>query len=163
LGTATASTPSTSLSLCDASSAFSANTDACRPILNNPAAPFNNVGVITALVGGVPTIMDRATGNPTTLSAVHWLVNNINAAKFLGTPFAGIGRNTLNGQPTHAMNFSMQKNTTLSERLTLQLRVTAFNVLNHLFLGTPGNNVGNAATSFGVFTFKNSGGGNPNI
>ena len=39
------------LSLCDASSDASSSTDACRPILNNRAAPINSVGYISALLG----------------------------------------------------------------------------------------------------------------
>lgn len=154
----------TSLSLCDSSGDFSTSTDACHPILNNPAAPINSVGVITALVGGVPTVTDRGSvqaGTPTVvpIASEHWLVNNLLAAKFFGSPFTGVGRNILNGQSLHAMNFAMSKHTKVNERVGLELRVTAFNVLNHQYLGIPGNNIGNVATSFMNWKFNTPGGG----
>jgi hypothetical protein len=74
---------------------------------------------------------------PTTLSAVHWLQNNIEGAQFLGSPFAGVGRNTLRGQAISTLNLALFKNTKLSERVTLQLRATAYNALNHQFRGNP--------------------------
>ena len=41
---------------------------------------------------------DRLTGAVVPISSEHWLYNNVNAAKFFGSPFLGIGRNILNGQ-----------------------------------------------------------------
>jgi outer membrane receptor protein involved in Fe transport len=149
-----------SVSFCDPSSLFSTATDACRPILANPNAPFNSVGYISAINAGVPTVLNMVGDTPTTLTNVHWLVNNPMAAKYFGTPFAGVGRNTLTGQPIQATNLSMQKGFKLTERFNLQFRATAFNVLNHMFLGVPGNNIMRASTSFGNWSYNNSGGGN---
>jgi hypothetical protein len=161
--------------MCDPSSLFSASTDACRPILLNPSAPFNAVGVITQIVGGVPTVKDvrdkltdvtkPTQGADLSLANAHWLVNNLNAAKYFGSPFMGIGRNELTGQATNAVNLAMQKNFKLTERFNFQFRATAFNVLNHMFLGVPNNNIMNAIStvnSFGSLGFNASGGGNTN-
>jgi outer membrane receptor protein involved in Fe transport len=154
---------STGSGLCDTTNLFSSATDACRPILNNVNAPFNSVGRITGITAGVPTVVNQAAPTQTVnLNSVHWLVNNDFAAQYFGNPFLGVGRNILNGQPTHATNLSMQKNFKLTERFNFELRATAYNVLNHNFLGVPGNNVSSAATSFGNYNFANSGGGNPN-
>jgi len=147
---------------CDPTSTFSSTTDACRPILLDNSAPFNSVGRISTLTAGVPTVVNVATGATTSLDQVHWLINNNNAALYFGNPFLGVSRNILNGQPTHATNFAVQKNTKINERLTFQLRATAYNVLNHQFLGVPGNNVNRASTSFGNWAFNTAGGGNPN-
>jgi outer membrane receptor protein involved in Fe transport len=147
------------LSLCDAASDFSSSTDACHPILNNAAAPINSVGYISALAGGVPTVKDRLTGLVVPIASEHWLYNNPNAAKYFGSPFLGIGRNILNGQSIHAMNFALSKHTRLTERMDLELRATAFNVLNHQYLGVPGTNIGNIATSFMNWNFNTQGGG----
>jgi hypothetical protein len=154
--------------LCDPSSLFSSSTDACRPILGNPSAPFNSVGVITAVTNGVPTVMDMKDSKlltPTLLQNVHWVVNNLNAAKYYGSPFLGVQRNSLTGQATNAVNLAMQKNFKVTERVNFQFRATAFNVLNHMFLGVPNNNIMNAVSttnSFGSLGFNSSGGGNTN-
>jgi len=148
--------------LCDPTGTFSTTVDSCRPIELNPSAAFNTVGQITGITGGVPTVVLAGTTTPTTLNAVHWLVNNNYAATYLGSPFLGIGRNTFTGQPTHAMNFAMQKNTKITERVSFQLRATAFNVLNHQFLGVPGNRINSWSTSFGNWKYNAAGGGNAN-
>ncbi len=148
--------------LCDPSSLFSSSTDACRPIVSNPSAPLNSVGYISAINAGVPTVLNMVGDAPSSLSSVHWLVNNLNAAKFFGSPFLGVSRNSLTGQATNAVNLAMQKHFKLTEHVDFQFRATAFNVLNHMFLGVPGNNIMNAASSFGVLGFNNSGGGNSN-
>jgi hypothetical protein len=148
--------------LCDPSSLFSSSTDACRPILGNPSAPFNSVGYISTLTNGVPTVLNMVGNTPTLLQNVHWVVNNLNAAKYYGSPFLGVQRNSLTGQATQAVNLAVQKNFKLTERFNFQFRATAFNVMNHMFLGVPGNNIMNAASSFGQLGFNNSGGGNTN-
>ena len=148
-----------SLSLCDASSDFSSSTDACHPILNNSRAPINSVGYISALVGGVPTVTDRLTKATVPIDSEHWLYNNVNAAKYFGSPFLGVHRNILNGMPIEAMNLAVSKHTRISERTDLELRATAFNVMNHQYLGVPGTNIGNVATSFMNWNFNTPGGG----
>jgi hypothetical protein len=77
------------------------------------------------------------TGNPTTLSAVHWVYNDPNAAVFYGTPYAGGGRNTLRGQPISTGNLAFFKDTKVTERLTLQFQAQCFNCMNVQFRGTP--------------------------
>ena len=147
-----------SLSLCDASSAFSSSTDACHPILNNAGAPINSVGYISALVP-VLTVKDRLTGAVVPINSEHWLYNNVNAAKYFGSPFLGIGRNILNGQAINAVNLAVSKHTRITERVDFELRATAFNALNHQYLGIPGTNIGNVASSFMNWKFNNQGGG----
>ena len=43
--------------------------------------------------------------------------------------------------------------------MDLELRATAFNVLNQQYLGVPGTNIGNVATSFMNRNFNTQGGG----
>jgi len=71
------------------------------------------------------------------MSAVHWIENGVTSAQFFGTPFGGVGRNTLRGQTISTANIALFKNTKLSERFTLQLRATAYNAFNHQFRGNP--------------------------
>ena len=126
-------------SLCDHSATMSGTYDACRPILSNAAAPLNSTGAFTCTgtTSATCTLSDFLTGAATTLSAVHWVYNDSNAAVFYGTPFAGAGRNILRGQPISTANLSFFKDTKIGERLIVQFQATAFNVLNTQFRGVP--------------------------
>jgi outer membrane receptor protein involved in Fe transport len=130
-------------SLCDYRGTLSTLYDGCRPIVSNPGAPLGTVGVCTNPGAGDCGIVDYNQfvnfGNsvPTSLSAVHWIVNDLNSATFFGSPFLGTRRDTLRGQPISTANLSMFKNTKLTEKLTLELRATAYNVMNTQFLGVP--------------------------
>jgi len=128
-------------SLCDPTATDSGTFDACRPILNNAGAgaPLNSAGAFTCTgaTASTCTLADFFTGAPTSLSAVHWIYNDPNAAIFYGTPFAGASRDILRGQPISTANLSFFKDTKVSERLTIQFQATAFNVLNTQFRGVP--------------------------
>jgi hypothetical protein len=85
-------------------------------------------------------------------SDVHFIFNGPGAARIFGTPFGSSGRNQLRGPAFNQLNMSVFKNIKLYERLTLQLRGEAFNVLNHPNPGfgverggyLPNKDVGNA-------------------
>jgi hypothetical protein len=83
----------------------------------------------------------------------------------LGTPFGGVGRNTVRGDTISQVNLALLKNVKLSDRLTIQLRGVAYNVLNRQYRGVPDpiiddGNFADQQSSFGN-TFFNSNGGNP--
>jgi outer membrane receptor protein involved in Fe transport len=59
------------------------------------------------------------------------------APGFLGN----VRRNSLPGPGTFDMDFSIIKNTKITERLNMQFRAEAFNVLNHFNLGAPSGGV----------------------
>jgi outer membrane receptor protein involved in Fe transport len=123
--------------LCDYRGTLSTFFDACRPIISNPSAPVGSVGFCTDPTLADCGITDYFSGNPTTLSAVRWIENGLASAQFFGSPFRGAPRNSLRGQPISTSNLSMFKNTKLSERVTLQLRATAYNFMNVQFRGVP--------------------------
>jgi hypothetical protein len=82
-------------------------------------------------------------GNPiappptaTTPDAVHWLWNNSDIAGAQNNPFPGVGRNTLRANRWNNLDASIFKNMKFRERYNLQLQFSAYNVLNHLQLGT---------------------------
>jgi hypothetical protein len=50
-----------------------------------------------------------------------------------------LGRMSLAGPKTFNVNASVQKNTRLTERFNLQIRVEGFNVMNHRNFGNPGS------------------------
>ncbi|HZQ24579.1 MAG TPA: TonB-dependent receptor [Terriglobales bacterium] len=153
--------PSNGLSLCDPTNFTGGSVfDACRPILENRGAPFASVGTCTNPAAADCGIVDIASSQPTTLSAVHWIINDNNAAKFLGSPFLGAARNLYRGQPISTANLSVFKNLKLTERFTMQLQAQAFNVMNTQFRGVPFADVDGAVNgSFGSTAFNNNGGG----
>ena len=126
-------------SLCDPTKTLSGSFDACRPILSNPAAPLTSIGAFTCTGSTASTcsLGDFVTGASTTLSAVHWVYNDPNAAAFYGTPYAGIGRNTVRGQPISTANLGIHKDTRLTERLTMEFQMQCFNCMNVQWRGSP--------------------------
>jgi len=118
---------------------MSASFDACRPIVSNPAAPQTAIGAFTCSGSTASTcsLGDFVTGAPTTLSAVHWVYNDPNAATFYGTPYAGVGRNTVRGQPISTANLGIHKDTHLSERFTMEFQMQCFNCMNVQWRGSP--------------------------
>jgi outer membrane receptor protein involved in Fe transport len=171
--------------LCDASNFTGGGLDTCRPILGTSSAPFDSVGFYcdgslfacptsaasTAgySAGTLVTINDSRAcintgGGPgqcgvTPVTAPqHWYINNVEAAKLYGSPFMGVGRNTVRGQPVSTVNMSVFKNTKIGERVTLQLQADAFNLFNHQWLGIPAVNADAAGIGFGSLNFNPNGG-----
>ena len=147
-------------SLCDPGQDFGQNYDTCRPILSNSSIPYNAtttaaggnyVGVYCGngeCPNGSTTFYPAGTlvsftdpclsGNAATctpIAAAHWIRNDPNAAAVMGTPFAGVGRNTMRGQPISTANVAIFKNTKIGEKMTLQFQAQAFNIMNVQFLG----------------------------
>jgi outer membrane receptor protein involved in Fe transport len=170
-------------SLCDATATASTTIDTCRPILNNAAAPFTSVGRITSFSGtgfGSPNVISLGTCDPKAtvgsagcpfvpLSSIHFLVNNLQSAQLLGSPFVGmVSRNTVRGDYISNANLSVFKNTKISERLTMQFQATAYNFMNREFLGVQDTKVTNVSINPNQSTFNNinfnlSGDGSPNV
>ena len=90
---------------------------------------------------------------PVAPSAVRFIINAPGSAKIFGTPFGDMPRNYLSGPAINQLNLSLFKNTKIGERVRLQLRAEAFNVLNH---PNPGYGV-NAAGYLPAITLENAG------
>ena len=147
--------------LCDPTGTFSTANSPCRPILANPNAPVDTLGQYNNSL----QLVNFFTGAPISNSAVHWILNDNNAAKVLGTPFAGVARNTVRGDTINQVNLALLKDMKLTERFTVQLRGVAYNVMNRQYRGVPDPQIrhldfANNEGSFGN-TFFNSNGGNP--
>lgn len=88
-----------------------------------------------------------------------------NAAAFspaaTGT-WGNIGRNILRGPGFGAVDFSIFKDTTITERFRVQLRAEIFNIFDRANLANPGVNR-NALASFGVITNTRNGATAPGI
>lgn len=68
------------------------------------------------------------------------------------TGFGNLSRNALRGPGFADTDFSIEKNTTITERLKLQLRADAFDIFNHASFGNPGTSATVGSTSFGVIS-----------
>jgi hypothetical protein len=133
-------------------SAFSSFVSSCRPVLSNKKAPMKATGIYlnakSAAANGVAPgyyTLDSAlnylvgpalTMTPTTPDAVHWLWNNSDIADLNNNPFVGVGRSTLRANRWNNLDASIFKNMKFRERYNVQLQFSAYNVLNHLQLGT---------------------------
>jgi hypothetical protein len=148
-------------SLCDPTGNFGGNYDACRPIVSNAAAPLATVGQYncTGTTASSCSLVDFVTQLPTTANAVHWIQNSPSAAIVYGTPFAGVGRNTLRGQDISTANLAFFKNTRITEKLTAQFQAQAFNVMNTQFRGVPDPILDDVARGSFQNTDYNSNGG----
>ncbi|HEY1679115.1 MAG TPA: TonB-dependent receptor [Candidatus Sulfotelmatobacter sp.] len=145
-------------SLCDPLGDFGGSFDACRPILSNSAAPLNTVGTYEGCPPTV-TFCDFTTGASITPNDVHWIQNTPEAAQVYGTPFAGVGRNTLRGQSISTSNLSFFKDIQITERLKAQFQAQAFNVFNTQFRGVPDPVLDDVARGTFQSTDFNSNGG----
>lgn len=134
-------------SFCDGGfqASFSSSIDSCRPILSNPAAPIGTVGYYvrpgqSLAYGQTAGWYNYITGAPISgPQAVHWLHNDSTDIAAIGsnTPFAGVSRSTLHATHYSNLDISFFKTTTIRNNVNLQLQVSAFNVLNQQFYGTP--------------------------
>jgi len=117
-----------------------------RPFYGNPNADARQVGISqvdaflafgTAIqnMNGFYSVnsLNSADGTPVavTRNDVKYIVNGPGAARIFGTPFGNVARNSERGPKFNNLNLSLFKNIRVFERLNIQLRGEAFNVLNH--------------------------------
>ena len=139
--------------------AFGANP--CRPVLSNLKAPLGSIGINLGPGGYV----DYVTGAQTSPSSEHWTWNNRYEAISRNNPFPGIGRNTLRGDSFSDLDLSVGKNIHLTERVSMNMQLSAFNILNRAYYGVPDVNVedssfgGYLSTQYAFGTSPESGAG----
>ena len=121
----------------------------CRPILDNPAAPLQSVGINV----GSGVYEDYGTGAVSGRDSFHWLWNNKAEAIALGNPFPGVGRNTLRGDSWNNLDASVGKSFKMTERVSFQLSLNVFDVLNRAYYGSPNANVEHAGADFLTYDF----------
>jgi hypothetical protein len=143
-------------SLCDPEQVSGSTT--CRPILANAKAPIATVGLCLNAAAAdcglvdyysTPQFSNNPASTPVAVSKqnVHWIVNDLTAAQHYGTPFAGAGRNLQRGDSINTANLALLKDFKIRERITLETRATAYNIMNRQYRGTPGVNI-----DFGSFS-----------
>ena len=150
--------------LCDPTNFTGGGLDTCRPFPGSASAPFNSIGMCNDATAADCGLTSLNTGSPIALNDARFIVNNIAAEQFFGTPFSPLRRNTERGQPISTVNMAVFKNTRVTERLTIQFQAEAFNLFNHQWLGIPIQNVNNAVNivdginQFGSNKFNFNGG-----
>ena len=168
-------------SFCDGG--FNAETvgaDTCRLVSSNRKAAVNTVAYLNPytgpVVGGVPSLgnpqyvvynSDSGTydnngnliaynpGTPVDPSTTRWVINNQAYAEAVGNPYPGSARSLLRGNSYSELDASLAKSLQITERIQLQLSMTAYNALNQIYLGTGDAAVN--ASDFTQTTFNNSG------
>ena len=135
----------------------------CRPIIATRSAPLSMVGQCMDPSASDCGLVDFYTGAPISKQNVHWIVNDDASAAYFGTPFAGGGRDQQRGDTINNANLAILKDFKVNDRITVETRATAYNVLNRQYRGTPGVNIdqGNFSEAGGPFanTLFNSDGG----
>ena len=112
--------------------------DTCRLVLSNANAPLNTVAYNAGPSNGY---FLYGTTTPINPANAHWVANNTNEAITLGNPYPGSGRNILRGQNFYEVDANLAKDVSLPRNLRLQFQVTAYNLFNHDYLGTPNANL----------------------
>lgn len=98
---------------------------------------------------------------PTSGTAVRWF-NPAAFAKPASGTFGNIGRDALRGPGFGSVDFSVFKNTPITERLMTQFRVEIFNLFNRANYANPGTSLA-SSTSFGLITNTRNGSGAPGL
>jgi hypothetical protein len=107
--------------------------DTARPFLANPKAPLQSVGFFNSS-GALVSYTNRS--QAVQFSDVHWIYNNLDADKALGSPF-GVSRNSQTGPRYQRADISLFKAFSVTERLKLSLRMDARNIFNHVAYPLP--------------------------
>ncbi|GAA3762231.1 TonB-dependent receptor [Terriglobus aquaticus] len=95
----------------------------------------------------------------TSASTVQWFTPSVCAApatnctfQLPATGFGNLARNALRGPGFADTDFSIEKNTAITERVKFQLRADAFDIFNHPSFGNPGTSAVVGSTSLGVIS-----------
>jgi hypothetical protein len=163
-------------SFCD--SAFNASTigsgaDTCRLVLSNKKAPIGSVAYFNPYTGpqdpvtGAPTLGtpiyvaygsdgydnsgNYSPGTPINPNSAHWIINNQAYALAVNNPYPGSGRSPLRGPDFSQLDATLTKTTKITERISMQLSLAAYNVLNQMYLGPGSANVSSTAFTSNIF------------
>jgi hypothetical protein len=106
--------------------------------------PFNIVVASPAINGVANTVRPNLAGTPvvTNNPLGNWFVNpNVFVAPPAGS-FGTVGRNSFVGPGFEDVDLALIKNTKVTERMNVQFRADAFDLLNHPNYGQPSGTVG---------------------
>jgi outer membrane receptor protein involved in Fe transport len=143
--------------------------DTMRAVMSNPKAPLGSVGIYddgsyTVVKGQKQYTLCGPAGfynwgdcAPVNKSDVHWLRNTQNLVTEMGssTPYIGSSRGTTKSQTWNNLDASLFKSFPVTERLTMQLQLIAYNALNRQYLGTPDLGLDDVSSTPQASTFEN--------
>jgi hypothetical protein len=163
-------------SFCDAafnSSTVGVGADTCRLVVSNKRAPINTVAYLNPYTGpqdpvtGAPSLgtpvyvaygsdgYDGAgnynPGTPINPSSTHWIIDNQAYALAVNNPYPGSGRSLLRGPDFSELDATVTKTTKITERISMQLSLTAYNALNQMYLGPGEPDVASSAFTSNIF------------
>jgi len=95
-------------------------------------------------------------GMPMDPASAHWIINNQAYANLVGNPYPGSGRGINRGVTFSELDATIIKNTPITERISVELSMAAYNALNQAYRGTPGAFVAQSS-SLGSLDFNNTG------
>ncbi|HEY8223977.1 MAG TPA: TonB-dependent receptor [Pyrinomonadaceae bacterium] len=122
-----------------------------RPFTVALLSEIDNSGTGRSILGFGANDRPNVVGNPNLgqRSPQQWFNQSAFAFPARGT-FGNAGRNVLEGPGFQNVNASLVKNTSLSERINLQIRAEVFNLFNHPNFNLPDNFLG--SPTFGQIT-----------
>ena len=134
--------------------------DVARAVISNKKAPLSSVGIYDpdgAVCGGSPGYYNWANCNPISPSDVHWLRNTQGLVTQLGssTPYIGSSRGTVLSQTWNNMDASLYKSFKVTERVTAQFQLIAYNAFNRQYLGMPDLGLDDVSSDPTQTTFEN--------
>ena len=150
--------------------------DTSRLVLSNKKAPLNAVAYYNPytgpIVNGNPTLGppqfviyqsdfidsngNYNPGTPMDPATAHWIINNQAYAQLVGNPYPGSGRGLNRGVPFSELDATIIKNTPVTECISVEFSMAAYNALNQAYRGTPGAFVGNPV-NLGILDYNNTG------
>jgi Carboxypeptidase regulatory-like domain/TonB dependent receptor/TonB-dependent Receptor Plug Domain len=165
-------------SFCDG--VFNASTvgpdlDTCRLVLSNKKAPVNTVAYLNAYTGGqdangnpLPGTPEYVVygsdgyssagvyspGTPVDPASTHWIINNQAYALSVHNPYPGSSRSPLRGPDFSELDATVTKTTKLTERVSMQLSLSAYNALNQYYLGPGAANVSSSVFTSNIVNFS---------
>jgi len=116
--------------------------------------PFNVVIASSTITGLGNTVRPNANG-PVVLTGSalgNWFVNPTSVFAMPVNAFGNIGRNSVVGPDFKNLDLSVFKNTKVTERVSLEFHVDAFDLFNHPNYGQPGRVFTTTPSAFGTIT-----------
>ena len=104
------------------------------PLLGTPEYVVYNSDGFNSDTSTYPTGV-YSPGTPVDPTTTHWIINNQAYALAETNPYPGSSRSLLRGQPYSDLDASIVKTFPVNERVSFQLSMAAYNVLNQMFLG----------------------------
>ena len=120
------------------------------PVVNGAPTPGNPQYVVynsdSATYDPNGNLITYNPGTPVDPSSTRWIIDNQAYAVSVNNPYPGSSRSPFRGQTYSELDATILKAIPITERVQIQLSMTAYNALNQMYLGT-----GDAAVNASAF------------